>query len=67
MTKGSTVGARFFGARPDQSSVMTSTAPSGAPSGRNMPYQVGVASILKPQVKTYEPRARPGAPITPLS
>ena len=39
-------GARFAGAAPDQSSVIASTAASGEPSGRNMPYQVAVASIL---------------------
>ena len=51
-------GQRLAGGRPLQISVMASTAASLSPLGRNMPYQVEVASILKPQVKAKPPRQR---------
>ena len=44
-------GHRLAGGRPLHASVMASTAASLSPSGRNMPNQVAVASILKPQLK----------------
>src|SRR5690349_3480691 len=47
-------GHGFAGALPLHNSCIVSTAASLEPSGRNIPYHVDVASILKPHVNAYD-------------